>query len=118
MYKHKPYFFRLPHIIILFVVFSAVVMLLWNLILPDIFALPSINYWQAMGLLALSRILFGGLFGRAPAARMPHGERYTHLHQKWQAMSPAERDAFLASRFRHFHNRKAEAFTDHTDEPE
>lgn len=39
-------------------------MLLWNALLPDIAGLPAINYLQAVGLLALTRILVGrGAFG-------------------------------------------------------
>lgn len=33
-------------------------MLLWNWLMPDIFGLPRINYWQAMGLMMLCSILF------------------------------------------------------------
>ena len=41
-------------------ILGAVVMLLWNAILPDVLGVAALNYWQALGLLALSRILFGG----------------------------------------------------------
>src|SRR5262245_6487062 len=40
-----------------------VVQWLWNWLVPDIFALRRITFWEALGLLALCRILFGG-FGR------------------------------------------------------
>ena len=40
-----------------------VVQWLWNWLLPDIFGLRQITFWQALGLLALCRILFGS-FGR------------------------------------------------------
>lgn len=50
-----------------FLVFVAVggvvVQLLWNWLLPSLFGVPEVTLWQALGLLALSRILFGG-FGR------------------------------------------------------
>jgi len=39
---------------------SGVVMFLWNIILPAITHLTKISYWQALGLTALSRVLFGG----------------------------------------------------------
>ena len=57
--KRKKCFF-IPLIIIGVFVISAIVMLLWNHVVPLIFPLPFITYWQAMGLLLLSRILFGG----------------------------------------------------------
>ena len=36
---------------------------LWNALMPPIFGLPAIGYWQALGLLLLGRLLFGGLGG-------------------------------------------------------
>lgn len=44
--------------------FGWVVMLLWNWLMPEIFGLKSIGYWQAWGLLALSCILLGRVGGR------------------------------------------------------
>jgi len=40
-----------------------IVQYLWNWLMPALFSLPSLTFWQALGLLALCRILFGG-FGR------------------------------------------------------
>jgi uncharacterized membrane protein YgcG len=40
-----------------------VVQWLWNWLLPDIFGLRRVTFWEALGLLALCRILFGG-FGK------------------------------------------------------
>jgi hypothetical protein len=52
---------------IAFLIFVAVggviVQWLWNWLVPSIFGLRGITLWEALGLLALSRILFGG-FGR------------------------------------------------------
>jgi hypothetical protein len=49
---------------------GTVVLLLWNWLMPAIFGWREITFWQALGLLALCRILFGGL-GR-------HGGRRSH----------------------------------------
>ena len=38
-----------------------VVQLLWNWLMPMLFGLREVTFWQAVGILALSRILFGGL---------------------------------------------------------
>ena len=38
-----------------------VVQLLWNWLMPLLFDLREVTFWQAVGILALSRILFGGL---------------------------------------------------------
>jgi hypothetical protein len=54
-----------------------VVMQLWNWLLPPIFGWHQITFWQALGLLALCRILFGGFGG--------HGSRSKH-------MTPEERE--------------------------
>ena len=43
-----------------------VVMLLWNWLMPDIFGLKQINYWQAWGLFILSSMLFKGMGGKNP----------------------------------------------------
>lgn len=78
--------------------FGMAVMLLWNAILPDIAAVKPINYWQALGLLALCRILFGGWRGGRPMR--PRGQRGAGgppmLREKWMNMSEEERTAFKA----------------------
>ena len=45
----------------LLALFGWVVMLLWNWLMPDIFGLKRVSYWQAWGLLALCTILFKGM---------------------------------------------------------
>jgi hypothetical protein len=44
--------------------FTALVMVLWNAILPAVLHTSMITFWQAAGILLLSRILFGGFKGR------------------------------------------------------
>lgn len=52
-----------------FVLFGAVTMWLWNWLMPAIFKLPAIGFWQAVGILVLAHILFrGGHVGRAGRA--------------------------------------------------
>jgi len=46
------------------------VKLLWNWLLPTLFGWRQITFWQAFGLLALCRILFGGLGGHGPRSNM------------------------------------------------
>jgi len=67
---------------------SAAVMLLWNALLPPLFNLSAITYWQALGLLILSRILFGGFHhGWRHHHRFPHGmrERMMNLSEEERA---------------------------------
>ena len=45
------------------VLFPYVVQLLWNHVLTDILPVSAISYWQALGLLALCKLLFGGFPG-------------------------------------------------------
>lgn len=56
--------FLIPFGIAAFVLLGGLaVMLLWNALLPDLFHVGEIGYWQALGILALSKILFGGYHG-------------------------------------------------------
>jgi hypothetical protein len=72
-------------------VFSFAVMWLWNRLMPAIFGLHAIRFWQALGLLVLSKILFGfrGWPGFGGRWRM-------RLIQRWEQMTPEEREKFRA----------------------
>ena len=59
---------------------GVVVQWLWNWLLPDIFGLRRITFWQALGLLALCRILFGS-FGRGGG---PHRHHDRHRREWWK----------------------------------
>jgi hypothetical protein len=55
---------------------------LWNWLMPPIFGLREVTFWQAFGLLALCRVLFGG-FGRHGAGRYGRStEEREHLRQR------------------------------------
>lgn len=86
--------------IVMLALFSAVIMLLWNLLIPGIFGLAMINFWQALGLFILSRILFGSFgAGRMMMAHgMHHGRGHNPLHDKWMKMSDEERREFIDKR--------------------
>lgn len=43
--------------------FGYVIMYLWNWLMPAIFGLTTITFWQAIGLGLLSKLLFGGFSG-------------------------------------------------------
>ena len=78
---------------------SAVVMLLWNLLLPAVLGVVAINYWQAMGLFVLSRLLFGGFGGMKMMMGGYHGHGH-HMREKWMKMTPEERREFVSKRRR------------------
>lgn len=72
---------------------AAIVMYLWNFIFPDVLSAKPITYWQAFGLLILSRILFGGFrFGRSGHS----GHPAAHWRQKWSDMSEEEKEKMKA----------------------
>lgn len=70
---------------------SFVVMLLWNAILPNVTGVKTVNFWQAAGLLLLSKILFGG-FGGGKRGSWKNTKR-SHRKNKWMNMSQEERQA-------------------------
>ena len=90
----KKWMYFAPLAIVAMIAFIAlggqVVHLLWNWLLPAIFGWKQITFWQALGLLALCRILFGGfgLHGRN------HGGMRRRMHEKWDQMTPEERERF------------------------
>ena len=69
-------------------VFGSVVMLLWNGLLPVLFGVKAITFCQALGILVLSKILFGG-FG--PGHHRCHCRGHEG-HGRWMHLSPEERE--------------------------
>ena len=61
---------------------------LWNWLLPPLFGFRQITFWQALGLLALCRILFGG-FGLRGSGRSNFRRR---MAERWEHMTPEERE--------------------------
>ena len=79
---------------IFFVVFAGLVLgvrELWNWLMPDIFGLRTITYWQALGLMVLSWFLFRGF--RGPGSG--YGLWRYDMRRRWERMTPAEREGFV-----------------------
>lgn len=76
--------------------FSTAVFFLWNWLIPSIFGLTTINFWQAIGLLVLCKILFSG-FGIDRYHRRMHAKQ-SLIREKWLKMTPEEREEFLRKR--------------------
>jgi hypothetical protein len=78
-------------VVVAITVFGFVVMELWNALMPQIFGLRALTFWQALGLLLLAKLLFGGFHrhsGGGPA-------RWRHrMKERWEKMTPEERDRF------------------------
>lgn len=87
--RRKWLFVVAPLALVLFIFIGGeVVMRLWNWLLPMLFGWRMITFWQAIGLLALCRILFGGL-GRHGGPR-PNFRR--RMQERWERMTPEERE--------------------------
>jgi len=66
---------------ILFVIsIGFVVMSLWNWLMPMIFDLPKITYWQGIGLLILAKILFGGIGGSSNDSKESSSRSKKEIH--------------------------------------
>lgn len=84
---------------LLWLLLGAIVMWLWNAILPSLLHTASISYWQSVGLLLLCRILFGGFHFRKPGDRSKWGDnqwanKWGNMREKWMNMSEEERTKF------------------------
>ncbi len=67
---------------------------LWNWLLPPLFGWRQVTFWQALGILALCRILFGG-FGRHGSGRSNFRQRMKdRMKGRCGRMSPEERERF------------------------
>jgi hypothetical protein len=99
--------------IVLFVVLVAaaagfVVMSLWNWLMPPLFGWRELGFWQALGLLILSRLLLGGWRGR-----WGYGMHWRQrMAARWEQMTPDEREKFrqgMRARCGHFGGPSSEA---------
>jgi hypothetical protein len=84
-------------VVVAAVVFGFVTMNLWNWLMPAIFGLKAITYWQALGLLLLGKILFGGFHRHGGGHR---GWR-NHMQERFANMTPEEREQFRAGMRNH-----------------
>jgi hypothetical protein len=71
-------------------VLGFVVMGLWNSLLPPLFGFKPLHFWQALGLLVLSKLLFGNFH----SGRSRHFRHHQRLLQRWEGMTPEEREKF------------------------
>ncbi|MEM9649460.1 MAG: hypothetical protein AAF969_13355 [Bacteroidota bacterium] len=53
-----------------------VMMLLWNWLMPDLFGLTTIRYWQALGIMLLTKIIFG--FGNHSSKKSNYKSKKRH----------------------------------------
>jgi Ca2+/H+ antiporter, TMEM165/GDT1 family len=84
--------------IIAVAVFGFLVKGLWNWLMPVLFGLHAITFWQAVGLLVLAKLLFGGFRGGSGANK--HWR--SRMKEKWAQMTPEEREKFAHGMQRHW----------------
>ena len=76
---------------LLFIVIGGeIVLQLWNWLLPQLFGWRPITFWQALGILLLCRILFGG-FRLHGSGRSNFRRR---MQERCERMTPEERERF------------------------
>jgi hypothetical protein len=75
--------------------FGFIVMSLWNWLMPPLFGLHTLTFVQALGLLILGKILFGGFHRGGGHARWRSGMR-----ERWAQMTPEQREKFRAGMHR------------------
>ncbi len=81
--------------IAIFAILGALVMVLWNHILPNVCGCSQLNYWQATGLLLLSRILSGrGSTIKTKARKWSVG---SEIHNRVKGMSHEEKMEYIKS---------------------
>ena len=80
-------------IVLAIVIGGEVVMHLWNWLLPSLFGWRPIGFWQALGLLILCRILFGGFGGHGRNRRKGRRRDF----ERWERMTPEERERLRQS---------------------
>jgi uncharacterized membrane protein len=76
-------------------VFGYGVMWLWNWLMPALFGWHLISFWQALGILVLCKILFGGFHSRHGG----QGHWRRRMHERWEHMTPEEREKFRQSMY-------------------
>ena len=65
---------------------------LWNWLLPPLFGVREVTFWQALGLLALCRILFGGLGMRGSSRDGARRKIRERMEERWTQATPEERE--------------------------
>ena len=90
--------FVAPPAIALFIwIGGELVMHLWNWLAPTLFGWRQITFWQAFGLLALCRILFGSHGFRSSNHSEGRRRIKERMNERWAQMTPEEREKFRNS---------------------
>ena len=75
--------------------YTFLVMSLWNWLMPDLVGAAELDFWKALGLIALVKLLFG--FGGG-GWKQKWGKKKHHwkhrMKERFEQMTPEEREAF------------------------
>ena len=66
-------------VVALAAVFGFAVQWLWNTLMPEVFNLPEVSYWQAVGLVVLAQIFFGNHSSYGGNSRSGRGKGEKHV---------------------------------------
>ena len=92
----KKWIFLAPLAILAMVLFvflgGELVLHLWNWLLPPLFGWRQITFWQALGILALCRILFGGSGWHRSGRSHFRRRMQERMDERWDRMTPEERE--------------------------
>jgi hypothetical protein len=88
---------RLAKMILLFIViapvaifiFGSIIMLLWNNVLVPVLHVSAVTFWQGLGILVLSKILFSSFKGGGGPNRF-----YMKQRMMWNSMTPEQKEKF------------------------
>ena len=103
-------FILMGAVAILFITF--IVMTLWNNILTQVLGVQIIDFGQALGILVLSKILFGGFRGGGWRGRGRYWN--TEMRNKWQSMTPEEKEKFKQEWRTRCNRNNTSPYTDNT----
>ena len=92
-WKNKRLLF-IPLMIVGAALIVTLVMALWNWLMPAIFGLTTITFWQAGGLLLLSKLLFSGFNFNKKGRRSPFARK--EMKEKFMNMTNEEKEGFKA----------------------
>jgi hypothetical protein len=89
-FRGPKFLFIIPFALLGIAVFTWIVMLLWNNVLAVVVHVSAVSFWQALGLLVLSKILFSGFRGAHWGRHQWKGK----MMQRWDNMTPEEKEKF------------------------
>ncbi len=77
--------FKIVFVVIIFtglvLLAGYVLMRLWNWLMPDLFGLTTIGYWQALGIMLMAKIIFG--FGNHSSKGSNHKSKKRHKDDRY-----------------------------------